>query len=620
MNGLRDQGAQYATSTSPLPTRSAVACILAAVVAGALGFLASSQVFHLALPVPSWAAILVVIVLSAGAAHAAGLGQPARRLPVPNDVFPIVMLTAVGVLVALLTLNQMAAYIALPVDLLSFAESSFVNDIIKFRTGAPIYTPAQDNSSYPYTPGAPMLTWLLAAAVGDGGSIPTLRAVQFTYVLLAAIVATSLCDLLARLFLTAREYRYRALWLGAWLPLLVLAVTEPRFNLYIHSLHNDGLALLVSMVAFWLIARYALAPRTWIIAAMAILPAIGFFIKQNQLLWAGVFALYLLATGLPWRQFLWFFLATTAGVVAVVGGCLAVWGEPFRFWIFEALGDKQVSFARSMIHLLEAGVYGAMGLFGGWAIALRHRSRESTMVWFCWVVVFGLGTYTSGIGFQANHMGPSVVAAICWFLVAMVKVWPWTSSGAPRWRTYADGLVAAAIIVLLFGSQGMVREPRNPIPADFSRYVRQIEAEVGDIPLNRVLIDAGSWLYLPANLVMKDRSAPVSLHVGSNQREINRKALAATIGRIEERLYDRILARQIDTEESWYDFQDRGSGVKAAILGNYHIVGRIPAVRGINRWWPAHLISEVVVLEPNGTAHDRPKHDVKVPALDKQTR
>ena len=601
MNRVRDQTAGPATA--PLPTRSAAACMLAAVAAGALAFLASSQAFHLDLPISRLATMGIVIVLAVSAGIAAGLGKPATSLAIPGDVLPISMLTATGVLVALLTLHHMAAYIAIPADLLSFSESSFVNDIIKFRTGAPIYTPVQDNSSYPYTPGAPILTWFLAAAFGDGGSIPTLRAVQFTYVLMAAVVATSLCDLLARLFLTEQEYRYRPLWLAAWLTLLVVAVTEPRFNLYIHSLHNDGLALLVSMVAFWLIARYTLAPKTWIIVAMTILPAVGFFIKQNQLSWAAIFALYLIAMRVPRRRFLWFFLATTAAVVAVVAGCLLAWGENFRYWIFELLGDKQVSVARSTRHLLMAGVYGAMGLFGGWALVPQQRSREKTIVWFCWALAFGLSAYTSGIGFQVNHLGPSVVAAVCWFLVAMVKLWPLSRSEAPRWRSYADGLVPAAIIVLVFGSQGMIREPKNPVPDDFSRYIRQIEAEVGEAPLDRVLIDVGTWMYFPANLVMKDRSAPVSLHVGSNQ-EINQKALAATIRRIEERRYDKILARLIDTDESWYDFQDRGSGVKTAILANYHIVRRISGVSGIERWWPEHLISEVVVLEPNGSSND----------------
>jgi hypothetical protein len=54
----------------------------------------------------------------------------------------------------------LAAYVPIPVDLLSFSESPFVNDILKFRLGAPIYTPPEDANSYPYTPGTQLLTYL----------------------------------------------------------------------------------------------------------------------------------------------------------------------------------------------------------------------------------------------------------------------------------------------------------------------------------------------------------------------------------------------------------------------------------------------------------------------------
>jgi hypothetical protein len=137
------------------------------------------------------------------------------------------------------------------------------------------------------------------------------------------------------------------------------------------------------------------------------------------------------------------------------------------------------------------------------------------------------------------------------------------------------------------------------VPADFDRYITQIEAEYNGLQTDQVLMDFGSWIYLRDNVVMKDRSASVSLHVGINQPVINYPMLADTIGRIENKTYKKILARQIDTGETAYDFQDRGSGVKAAILSNYHEVRRISAVEGIRTWWPIHLISEIVVLEPN---------------------
>ena len=112
-------------------------------------------------------------------------------------------------------------------------------------------------------------------------------------------------------------------------------------------------------------------------------------------------------------------------------------------------------------------------------------------------------------------------------------------------------------------------------------------------------MDTGTWIYFRENVLMKDRSATISIHVGSNQPEISHEMLSETIERIEIKTYDKILARKLDTGDTWYDFQDRGSGVKDAILENYHIVRRIPAVQGIQDWWPLHLIEEILVLEPN---------------------
>jgi hypothetical protein len=156
-----------------------------------------------------------------------------------------------------------------------------------------------------------------------------------------------------------------------------------------------------------------------------------------------------------------------------------------------------------------------------------------------------------------------------------------------------------SIVVLLFGALGFISDPRNPVPEDFYRYVADIEAEFNGYDADKILLDTGTWIYLENNLLMKDRSAPVSLHVGSNQPNINTAMLEETIGRIETQQYEKILARQLDTGDTWYDFQDRGSGVKSAILSNYHEISRIRAVEGIEKWWPIHLISEIIVYVPN---------------------
>ncbi len=117
------------------------------------------------------------------------------------------------ILVALLcaaacaTAFQMSAYLALPSDLLSFSESPFVDKILRIKLGEPVYSPPQDNSSYPYTPGAELLVYGVSKLAGQEDSIPFYRVVQFSFVVLAAIIATLLCGLLARNLLTPDEYQ-----------------------------------------------------------------------------------------------------------------------------------------------------------------------------------------------------------------------------------------------------------------------------------------------------------------------------------------------------------------------------------------------------------------------------
>jgi hypothetical protein len=518
-----------------------------------------------------------------------------------QGALPIAALVAAGTVMILTTAYQFANYIMLPVDLLSFAESPFVNDILKLRLGLPIYTIPTDNNSYPYTPGTQILTYSIASVFGKGDSIPFFRAVQFSYVILASIVATGLCDLLARKFLSRSEYRHRLLWIAAWLPLFLLLATEPRFNEYTHSLHNDGLALLVSVCAFWLIVKHSVEPRPWLLACMTVLPAVGFMVKQSQLAWGGIFFLYLLAApNVSWRQLFYFSIGSASLVGATIGGCYLLWGDPFLFWTFVATGKKTVSILRSFLHLFHAGIYGIMGMFGGWMLALPSRSRTPKVLWLCWLLIFGIEVYTSGLGWHANHIGPGIVIAACWFFVALVKVWPTIDQTQAWWECTTKAAIAVSSVILLFGALGLIRVPQNPVPADFFRYVKDIEKEFVGFAPEKVLMDTGNWIYLREKTLMKDRSETVGIWVGKNQ-QIDHDFLADTIKRINEKRYDKILARQLDTELSWYDFQDRGSGVKAAILANYRQVRRVQAVQGIETWWPEHLVSDIVVLVPKGS-------------------
>jgi hypothetical protein len=245
-----------------------------------------------------------------------------------------------------------------------------------------------------------------------------------------------------------------------------------------------------------------------------------------------------------------------------------------------------------------------MVAFLAWFLVVLRRgtTRPLAALLLASVGLFLAEAYTSGIGFTPNHLGPGVVLAAMWGMLALTSAWPEGGTPGGSWRAIGVRTALVAVPLFYLGGMGLVQEPRNPIPRDLARYVADIDAEFRGVPAAEVLLDMGSWPYLEAGVVMKDRADPVALHAGVNQSTINHPMLAETIARIRARTYRRILARNIEGDLTPYDFQRRGTGVREAILEEYHIVRRIPAVAGVSRWWPHFLLSEVVVLEPNGPA------------------
>ncbi len=546
----------------------------------------------------SAATVAVLISALAGYYH-----RHQVQKPVPGEGILAALVTVV-VALALATAYQTLGYLRLPVDLLSFSESPFVNEIVKLRLNLPIFTAPEENNSYPYTPGAPMLTYMIAALFDQPDSIPVFRFVQFSYIVIAAGVATSICEGVARLGLQDHEYRARGMWRLLWFGALFLVATDPAFNLYTHSLHNDGLALLLTIVAFRLMVSHALNPRARLLVPMAMLPAVGFLVKQNMIMWLGLFWFYQLLSGtVSWRQQAFFLGGGVVLILAVVGASYIMWGENFLYWVFVALGAKEVSLLRVFQHAFEAGLYVIMGLIGAWVLLLRQGApRALKALWVCWLIMFSIQLYTSGIGWQTNHLGPGIMIAASWFLVALIRVWSASSPGMSRLHGMAVHGILSISIVCLLGALGLVREPMNTVPEDMSRHIADVEREFEGLDAREVLLDNGTWVYLREGVLMRDRSSPVALHVGKNQPDINHSVLKGTIERIESKQYRKILAHQLEPGHSWhtwYDFQDRGSGVKDAILDNYRVARKIPGVQGVrDERWLKPLVGEVWVFVP----------------------
>jgi hypothetical protein len=543
---------------------------------------------------PSWllagGAILTLVSATALVIAALRRGGIARVI----ELLPLTVMGA-GLWFFLGTVAyQITSMLALRVDLLSYSESGFLNDVLRATRGLPIYAPPLENQSTVYTPGSPLLTGWLASLAGNPLDVRTLRLVQFGYVLVAAAAATGIADRLARV-VAPGTFRDRWLWRLWWAPALLMVATEPRFNTYTPSLNSDGLALAYSMLGFLLIAQHVYRPRRGLLVLMVLFPAVGFFIKQNLVAWAGVFAVYLVASGVP-------FLVTGA-VAAAAGGAVlaamslayALWGADFWFWTVTSYAPKTVSLARGLQHLLGAGGYLAMGMAAGWMLLRRDAVPRGVLgLWLAWLALLLLQAYTSGFAWAANHLGPSVVMAVVWLGTIAVAAWPTPATYRETWRLAAASVVAAGAVIGIFSGLGFAREPLDPVPADVERYFRAIEQEFEGEDASRVLMDYGTWVYAARGVVMPDRGYATHVHLEPNQ-PVARALFAGSIDRIRHGTYDKILVRGLDSGRSSYDYLNRGSGMREAIHERYDEVRRIPGV-AVGTWWPRHMLDEIQVF------------------------
>jgi hypothetical protein len=180
----------------------------------------------------------------------------------------------------------------------------------------------------------------------------------------------------------------------------------------------------------------------------------------------------------------------------------------------------------------------------------------------------------------------------CFLLAAIALYWPTDSSGSSRGAAWIQAALLTGLTLTIFGGFGHPRRPLARVSADFSRYVRQIEAEFEGHAPERVLLDIGDWIYLRHGVVVKDRAIMVGTH--------RRLALARDfLQRIEQQQYDKLLVHVMPEGSYLYDL---GTGVHSRekiISAWYRESRRIPKVRGMDNWRYAPMtLGEIIVLEP----------------------
>jgi hypothetical protein len=537
------------------------------------------------------ALILLLLPLPAVAAAVASRGTAT-----PARVALLVLLSAT-VLVTAIDLHWLWAQVVFPADILIWSESDFVNDILKLRIGYPLYTAQVNNESFTYPPGAQALTLGISTVLGRGESLLAYRAIQVAFTLVAAIIATLCCRRILMMSGGYRLVRDSTLWNAIWLPSLVLLATNGLTNPFVANLHNDALAQLLTVAAFWVLLEYAATRDRRLLVVMAIIPGVGFLVKQSMAIWALLYCLYLLVWDRPGslRRVAVVSVAGLGGVALAVGAGYFLWGEAFFYWIFTVLGRHAVLPIRSVQHVLAAWAFFAAGLLAALALLRGPALRSLIGPWVIWLLLMSAEAYTSGIAWMLNHMGPGSLIAGTWLLAALAKVWsdaiavPVTS--ASRVELWLRPALAAAAAVLALSGLHTVRIPTVPIPDDAERYVQQIEREFASADARGVLLDVGSWVYAKDDIVMKDRAPSIGERGFSETGDFS-----GILRRIQQRRYAKILVRSFHSDDFWYDHAmwAKPSGIRRALGEHYREVGTIPAVRGDSRY----LFREISILIP----------------------
>src|SRR5712692_6135123 len=125
----------------------------------------------------------------------------------------IIFLTLFSLLLIGVYFRNMLGLLSMPYDLASWSEPMLVVDIIKLRTGAPLYLPPGDSNSNTYTFLAPVLTYELARLAGHPASIPAYRLIQQLFLALAAWLAALSTVALLRVAKAEEALRLRRWWL-----------------------------------------------------------------------------------------------------------------------------------------------------------------------------------------------------------------------------------------------------------------------------------------------------------------------------------------------------------------------------------------------------------------------
>jgi hypothetical protein len=536
----------------------------------------------------------------------------ARKRAIPGRA-GLLVLAGVATTFAAFYLTWVSYYLDFPADILIWSEGDFVNDIVKFRIGYPLFTSQVVNDSFTYPPGSQFTTYAFAWLFGAPDSIPMYRRMQICFSVGSAAVAVC-CYWRLRQLAGILHTPSAVLWGMFALPLFFLMATNSVTNPFSYNLHNDALAQFVAVLSYGLLLDYVSRRSKLTLVLMALVPAVGFFVKQSLGIWIPLYGLHLLFLDSPRSlgRVAGYAVGACAGMGLLLGGCFVAWGRPFWYWTVTAMSSKDVSPLRSFQHLLDAWPYYAAGLLAGFVLLRGVNASRLRGPWVIWLLFLLTETYTSGIEWLLNHMGPGCLIAGIWFLAALTRVWPDRLPAGARAPAVAwmRAACSVALVGLALAGFGLVWMPTNPLPSDANRYLEEIEREYVGLPHNQVLLDVGGdWIVGKEGIVLKDLAAGVGVR-GSSRAGGD---FSGILGRIRARYYKKILVHNLDAANFWYDDSSRWwrepSGIRQALRDHYQEVGKIKAVQGEKRFLlypfeplpfppPRYGFQEITILVP----------------------
>jgi hypothetical protein len=537
----------------------------------------------------------------------AATDEPARRSSWERPRVLALVLAGMAVFVALARALVVARRIPAPLDLLVWAESPFLTNLLKLTAGVPIYTDPAEANSFIYSPGLEYICYGLLAPLGLELDIRFCRLVSVGVgVLAAAFAAATLADVEKQVF-GAGTNRARSVVAFAAIGAVLFA------NFTASSTHPDNLFTLHAALVVFLSYRARVRKSLpYAIAAVAV-AGCGIWAKQTaSLSLLGALLALLSARAWTWRQRAQIAAAGIgAGLVAAAVLLAPVYN---RFYLFEVLSGQPLQtfkvvplFLDFLVpHRLLLVVAGVVG-----AVRLIRRREEAVSDWLLvWAALGAFEVLPSIVGYLRTFGTSNNLFAIDVWL--MLLVWPALNVPIARQGEGAlKGWLAAGFVLALATSlfpvdllpESWARDltpvfrESQPMPTvAYQRYAQRYgelvrrDLEAG----KRVLVAHGTTVLVRAGVkeVPIDRMNSVLELVGSGLAD-----RAHTLERIRARRYDRIYVPQWPLfHAGWY-----GPEVEQALKEHYRGVDVIPSAnefvgeRSIGR---LALMVRVAILEP----------------------